>query len=116
MKRKNILLKTFITTYFVFPLATFAAADATLHNPLVGGTDIKVIINTALGYITTIGGIIATFAFIYSGFLFVKARGSETGLDEAKEFFKGTVIGTLILVGAAVIGEIIQVTITSLHL
>jgi hypothetical protein len=42
----------------------------------------------------------AAIFLIYTGFLFVSARGDETKLKTAKEMFKYTVIGTAIITGA----------------
>lgn len=53
-------------------------------------------------------------AVIYSGFLFVTARGNEDKLNKAKTAFFWTVIGALIVLGASAISAVIEGTITQL--
>lgn len=81
--------------------------ESGLKNPL-GNIDtldafIKVVAKTA----ATLGGIIAVIFIIYSGFLFVKARGNPTEITKARETLKWTVIGTAVLLGAYVIAQAI---------
>lgn len=52
--------------------------------------------------------------FIYSGFLFVTARGNPTALETAKNTFKYTIIGTLLILGAWTITNAIVGTINSI--
>lgn len=52
--------------------------------------------------------------FIYSGFLFVKAQGNETGLTEAKTAITYSMIGAFILLGAWGFAQIISQTISTL--
>jgi hypothetical protein len=61
-----------------------------------------------------VGLIVAAVFIIYSGFLFVSARGSEDGIKRAKNAFFYTVLGTAILLGAGVIVEIVKATIGAL--
>ncbi len=71
---------------------------------------IEVIINLAL----RIGIPIAALMIIYSGFLFVTARGDVKQIETAKNNFFWTVIGTGILLGAFAIVQLLQGTIDSL--
>lgn len=50
-------------------------------------------------------------AFIYSGFLFVKAQGNEKELEAAKQAIIWSSVGALILFGAWGFAEIIKTTI-----
>jgi hypothetical protein len=50
-------------------------------------------------------------AFIWSGFLFVSARGNQEKLKKAKEAFGWTVAGAAVILGAFVIARAIQNTI-----
>jgi len=61
-----------------------------------------------------IGIPIAAIFIIYSGLMFVTARGSEEQLKKAKTTFMWTMIGTAILLGAWVIASAIVGTIESL--
>lgn len=53
-------------------------------------------------------------AFIYSGFLFVKAQGNEKELEEAKKAIKWSIVGAFILFGAWGFAEIIKTTISTI--
>ncbi len=50
-------------------------------------------------------------AIMYTGFLFVRARGNPEKIKEAKEALKYTLIGGAIILGAYVIAEALQATI-----
>ena len=58
-----------------------------------------------------IGIPIAVIFIIYSGLLFVTARGSEDKLKTAKTSITWAIIGTAILVGAKIIAEVLEATI-----
>lgn len=60
-----------------------------------------------------IGIPIAALFIIYSGLLFVTARGNEKQLETAKASFTWAIIGTAILLGAWVIASAIEATIRS---
>lgn len=53
-------------------------------------------------------------AFIYSGFLFVKAQGNDTELTKAKEAIKWSIVGAFILLGAWGFAQIIGQTVSTL--
>ena len=110
----------FLTSFSLF-FASFinsARADTAgvITNPLNGVTDIPTFVSTIMSkYIVPAGGIIAIFAFIYSGYKFVAARGNEKELGEAKTIFYNTCIGVAILLGAELIASIIVGTIKNLQ-
>ena len=52
-------------------------------------------------------------AFIYSGFLFVKAQGNEKELEAAKKAIIWSVVGAFILFGAWGFAQIIKTTIST---
>lgn len=58
-----------------------------------------------------VGGVLAVLAFIYSGFLYVMAQGNETKLKTANKAFLYTCVGTVLLLGAWVIAEVLQETL-----
>jgi len=70
-------------------------------------------LNKILDIIIKIGGILAFFFIIYSGFLFVTAAGSEDQVKKAKAVFLWTVIGVAIVLGARVISELLVGTVNS---
>lgn len=53
-------------------------------------------------------------AFIYSGFLFVKAQGNTTALEEAKTAITYSIIGAFILLGSWGFAQIIGQTVSTL--
>ena len=97
--------------FVIFPIFVFAQG---IQNPLNKGTDIPKFISYILGYVVKIGGIVAIFAFIWAGFLFVKAQGNPAELEKAKTTFINTCIGVAVLLGAQLIASIIVGTINTL--
>lgn len=88
----------------------------TLDNPFgeTGGSLTGLLEAIFNDIIFPIGGILAVLAFIYSGFLFVKAQGNESDLKTAKNALLYSAIGTAILLGARVIAEVIGNTVNQL--
>jgi hypothetical protein len=54
-------------------------------------------------------------AIIYTGFMFVVARGNQEKLKKAKEAFKWTIIGATIVLGAYVIASVVESTIDEIR-
>lgn len=52
-------------------------------------------------------------AFIYSGFLFVKAQGKPKELEDAQNAIKWSIVGAFILFGAWGFAQIIKTTIST---
>lgn len=71
---------------------------------------IKDIANVAM----QIGGIVAVIFIIWSGFLFVSARGNEEQIKKARTTFFWTIIGTVILLGAYAAALAVVAFVTSL--
>lgn len=111
---KNILRKTYY--WFIINIVLIipgtAGADGNLSNPLNSSSFVEVVGKVA-DFAAKIGVPIAAVFIIYSGFLFVTARGSEDKLKSAKETFTWTIIGTAILMGAWVLAKAITTTIKS---
>ena len=106
--RKILILALVIALNF--GLIHFVLAD--LKNPLKSNTFADLIKNIAK-IVAQIGFPIAVLAIIYSGFLFVTARGNEKQLEDAKRTFLWTIIGTAILLGAWAIAIAVQTFITT---
>jgi hypothetical protein len=85
-----------------------------LTNPLKSCTFAGLVENIAK-LAAQIGIPIAAIFIIYSGILFVTARGSEDKLNKAKTNFWWAIIGTAILLGAWVIAGAISTTIKGLE-
>jgi hypothetical protein len=85
-----------------------------LKNPIAANT-LQDFIRDLVNVILTIAIPIVALAFIYSGFLFVKAQGDEEGLKKARRTFFATVIGAAILLGAWVLAQAIFGTIKQIQ-
>ncbi|MCK5021745.1 MAG: hypothetical protein KAR54_00650 [Candidatus Pacebacteria bacterium] len=85
----------------------------TLGNPLKVDT-FEALIAEILKVVVMIASPIAVLAIIYSGFLFVKARGKPEELKSARETLMWTIIGIAVLLGASVLSAVIKGTIQSL--
>ncbi|HEY4524404.1 MAG TPA: hypothetical protein VJL36_01435 [Candidatus Paceibacterota bacterium] len=85
-----------------------------ITNPLGSITDISALITKILEIVVQIGLPVIALAIVYTGFLFVKARGNESELTQAKTTLFWTVIGAAVILGAFVIQVTIQGTITEL--
>ena len=115
MKNKTTVraITTFLFSFVILTLPMLLFAQ--IENPLgKDKTSIPNFIASILGGVVKIGGIFAIFAFIWAGFLFVKAQGNPEGLKTAREVFKNTCIGVAVLLGAQLIASIIVGTINSL--
>ena len=78
-----------------------------LENPLGDTETFQQLLDKIVNVVTTLGGIVAVLFIIWSGFLFVTARGNEEQLKTARTTFYWTIIGTAILFGAGIISEAI---------
>jgi hypothetical protein len=86
------------------------------RNPLPEGLDtIPEIVSVLVkGIVIPIAVPLLGLSIIYTGFLFVQARGNETKLTEAKNALKWTLIGGAIILAAYVIAEALQATINDI--
>ncbi|MDB5225073.1 MAG: hypothetical protein JWL87_25 [Candidatus Adlerbacteria bacterium] len=82
-------------------------------NPL-GVDDFCNLVKALLNIIMAIGMPIAVLFLVWSGFRFILARGSATGLDDAKRNFKFVILGIAIFLGAWTLASIISATIQTL--
>lgn len=87
-----------------------------IKNPLGNIDTIQEFVNKLLELVIQIGTPILVLAIVYTGFLFVKARGNSGDLEKAKASLWWTVIGAAIVLGAFVISSAIQATINNLGL
>lgn len=104
------VLLTLFLSGFVYADEGGSPVSATLTNPLKFGT-IDEFLTALLGILVQIMVPITTVMIIYSGFLFVKARGNPTELQAARSSFLWTVVGAAVLLGAFVIKTAIQATV-----
>lgn len=112
MKNNFVKISAILLSFIVIAAPSFVFAQ--IENPLKSASSIPEFISSVLVYIVRIGGIIAIFAFIWSGYLFVRAQGNPKALEDAKTVFINTCIGTAVLLGAQLIASIIVGTIKSI--
>jgi len=98
---------------FFLPVIFAYAEGTTIINP-IRVNSIQQLIKTLLEGVIKIGIPIVALAIIYSGFLFVAARGNPEEIKKAKTSLIYTLIGTAILLGSWAIAQLISDTVTSL--
>jgi ABC-type uncharacterized transport system permease subunit len=64
--------------------------------------------------IVQLGTIVLTLMLIWTGFLFVKARGNPGEIAKARQALLWTIVGGLILLGAEALGQAIKSTAETL--
>lgn len=108
-----ILLKKF--RYFILNSGLLATVftTAALDNPIKADS-FKELANIIANVMIAIGIPVAAVFIIYAGFLFVSSRGNEEQITKAKTTFYWTILGVALLVGAKVIANALQTTITGL--
>ena len=125
--KNNLLMITLITFFVVIPVISFAQIGidrdigdsvsgckaGKICNPIKEKT-IQGFIRTVLEGVLKIGIPIVALAVIYSGFLFVAARGNSEKLTKAKDALLYTLIGAAILLGSWAIAKLISDTVLSI--
>jgi hypothetical protein len=92
---------------------TAPLASAQLQNPIITDTFsdfVALVLERAVEILMPF----VVLAFIWSGFLFVRAQGNEKELEEAKRAIYWSVIGAFILMGAWGFAQIIGTTVSTL--
>ena len=97
----------------MLPVSTYASSHTGLKNPVIF-PDIARFIEGALRALVTIALPIVAFFIVYSGFLFVKARGNPGELGKAKENFKWVILGSALILGSWVLATMIASTVGQL--
>ncbi len=109
----------FTVVIAVLLLSSVAHADCPsgsgLCNPLAREySSIPTFIQGALKALVVIALPIITFFFVYSGFMFVMARGNEAQLTKARKNFLYVVIGAVLILGAWILSQLIAGTVSQL--
>ncbi len=123
--KKNFTKCSLLLFTFVFPIISLAQEgevpppcdiSGKICNPLAekGIETIDGLIKVLLEGIIKIGMPIVALAIIYSGFLFVFARGNSEKLSKAKSTLLYTLIGAAVLLGSWAIAQVISETVLSL--
>lgn len=109
-----------VSALLLVPLITYAQGCTDpnkLYNPLGcnnGNDTLDSLIVKILDTVLLIGVPILTVMIILTGFDFVMAQGNSDKLTKAKEKLLYTVIGGFVLLGAFVIAESVQGTVTDI--
>ena len=93
--------------------ASIAFAAGEIGNPLKVGT-ISDFVSMALKVLVMVALPIISLFIVYSGFMFVIARGNEGMLNEAKKNFFYVILGSILVLGAWVIATLIGGTAAQL--
>ncbi len=113
---KKLIQKIAIHT-ILYLLPLFAFADVTVNigitNPLKA-TSVSQVMTAFFDILVQLGAVAVVLAIIYSGFLFVAAKGNPEELNKAKKTFYWTILGSLILLGAKIIASVIENTLKSI--
>lgn len=88
-------------------------AGNAIANPLKF-CNLEGLLDAILNAAIKLGTVILTLALIYTGFLFVAARGNEEKIKKARTALLYTIIGGLILLGSKAIQVVISDTVNSL--
>ncbi len=107
---KKISIKILCFVVVMFPLFAFSEG---LKDPLSDMT-VQEFISKMLGYLVKVGGVLATLAVVYVGFLFASAGGDSGKLKTARSALINTLLGLAILLGAEILGATITSTINSI--
>jgi hypothetical protein len=102
-----------VSLFLLTAPAFVSAQSSSLQNPLQF-PDITSFVSGALKAMVMIALPIIALFVVYSGFLFVSARGNEEGITKAKNNFLYVVIGAILILGAWVIATLIGGTVTQL--
>ena len=124
MKRARKIVFTLYAGLLLLPSSILLASDVSGHTPSVDGDGLKnplrfssldQFLTALLDVLVQIAFPIIVLAVIYTGFLFVAARGNKDKLEEAKRAFLWTVIGGLVVLGAATLSKAIEGTVDQLR-
>lgn len=91
----------------LLPYVASADSAGVFPNPLKNTESIQALVAKLLEFVVKVGTIIAVFAIIWVGFLFISAQGNSEKISEARKALLWTIIGAVILIGAQVLSEVI---------
>ena len=106
----------FLTAERVFAVTSGGTApELTFPSPLKDIGGIQELVERLLNDIVLpLGATVAAVFIVYAGFLYVKARGNKSELEQAHETIKWTLVGAAVILGASVIAALIGGTIEQL--
>lgn len=113
---KKIFNIIFTAIFLVIPMYAMAALQTgatTIQNPIKYDTFSQFVAAVTAAAVNVLMPFVV-LAFIWSGFLFVKAQGNEKELETAKTAIWWSVIGAFILMGAWGFAQIIGSTVSTI--
>lgn len=112
---RGTIIAASIGFVYVMAASTVSAQNDTLGNPLNPSfSSIPNFIAGALRVLVQLALPILTLMIVYSGFLFVFARGNQEKLSTAKTNFMYVLVGSTLILGAWVIATLISGTVNQL--
>ena len=115
--KKNSHKLVLLFYVFILPVSVLYARGQSptgIKNPIAPIDSIPGLIHKILDGLIMIGMPVIALAIVYSGFLFVFARGNPEKLKKAKDALLWTVVGGAVLLGSWAIAKMISATITGL--
>ncbi len=110
---KTLVLATLLTLApAVLAQTTPASQTVTLKNPLQV-TSLEELLIAILNIIVVIAIPIIVFFIIYSGFLYVTAKGNASQVEQATRSLTYAIVGGVLIIGAVAIAEIVRNLVTS---
>jgi hypothetical protein len=114
MNTRKISINILCFVFILIPFFVFSeGSSGGLVNPLDDMT-VQQFVSKMLGYIVKIGGVLATIAIVYVGFLFASAGGDAGKIKTARSVLINTLLGLAVLLGAEILGATITSTINSI--
>ena len=114
MRKKISQIISFILSLCIWVPYSAALATSGIDNPIDAET-IQDLITAILKIIVAVGAPVAVLFLIFSGFKFVTAQGNKNKIAEAREYFIGTLVGIVILLGAEILATIVKGTVAQLQ-
>lgn len=121
LKSKSRSVLWTVVAFLLFSPVGVVLAEDTGGNPIPKlQNPIKVetlpdFLKLILKAVVTISTPIIVLMIVYSGFLFIKAQGNSEELAKAKKAIMYTIIGAIIILGAAVLSEAIKGTVDDIQ-
>lgn len=101
------LFLTLLTGSFLFP--TIVGAQYQPPEPTVTSPDqFIVLLESVLGYMWAILGILVVIMLLFAGFKFITAQGDDEKVNDARKMVMWSLVGIVVMVLAAGIMQLIQ--------
>ena len=111
----HYFLLFFLTPRFLFAAGNTrtGATGAELQNPIFTSS-ITELVAKLLSVVVTILLPIAVLFLVWAGFKFVTAGGNQEKVKDARNMFLWTVLGIVLILGAKLLGDILNNTLSSI--